>query len=109
MYEYTGGEYKGGHAVKLIGWGSYDGVDYWLAANSWNSDWGDNGNNSSILMLLLLLLLLFACLFVFVRYIDIDNTVSVSLKHNLKPIYKRDPDFITVKIRLSYGQNFPCA
>ena len=43
VYQHTTGDYKGGHAVKMIGWGSEDGVDYWLAANSWNTDWGDKG------------------------------------------------------------------
>ncbi|XP_074597099.1 cathepsin B-like [Brevipalpus obovatus] len=33
----------GQHSVKLLGWGTENGVDYWLAANSWNTDWGDNG------------------------------------------------------------------
>jgi len=29
--------------VKMIGWGVEGGVKYWLVANSWNTDWGDNG------------------------------------------------------------------
>lgn len=33
----------GGHAVKIIGWGVENNIDYWLVANSWNTDWGDNG------------------------------------------------------------------
>merc|ERR1712224_312125 len=33
----------GGHAIKIMGYGTENGVDYWLVANSWNSDWGDNG------------------------------------------------------------------
>jgi cathepsin B len=33
----------GSHNVKIIGWGVESGVSYWLAANSWNEDWGDNG------------------------------------------------------------------
>lgn len=34
----------GGHAVKLIGWGTTsDGVDYWEAANSWGEKWGNRG------------------------------------------------------------------
>ena len=33
----------GGHAIKILGWGVEGGVDYWLVANSWNSDWGDKG------------------------------------------------------------------
>ena len=32
---------KGGHAVKLVGWGvDAHGVDYWIAANSWSPMWG---------------------------------------------------------------------
>jgi cathepsin B len=34
----------GGHAVKMIGWGVDNGVPYWLVANSWNTDWAENGN-----------------------------------------------------------------
>jgi len=33
----------GGHAVKVLGWGTDGGKDYWLVANSWNEDWGDKG------------------------------------------------------------------
>lgn len=31
------------HAVKVLGWGTENGIDYWLAANSWGTDWGENG------------------------------------------------------------------
>jgi len=34
---------EGGHAVKIVGWGTDNGVDYWLVANSWNTSWGDEG------------------------------------------------------------------
>merc|ERR1712217_996746 len=34
---------EGGHAVKIIGWGTEDGQDYWLVANSWNTSWGLSG------------------------------------------------------------------
>jgi len=34
---------EGGHAVKIIGWGTESGTDYWLVANSWNTNWGDEG------------------------------------------------------------------
>merc|ERR1712187_533150 len=34
---------EGGHAVKVVGWGTDGGVDYWLVANSWNTNWGDEG------------------------------------------------------------------
>lgn len=33
----------GGHAIKILGWGTENGDDYWLVANSWNEEWGDNG------------------------------------------------------------------
>jgi len=26
----------GGHAIKIMGWGTENGADYWLVANSWN-------------------------------------------------------------------------
>uniref|UniRef100_A0A183C0W9 C-type lectin domain-containing protein n=1 Tax=Globodera pallida TaxID=36090 RepID=A0A183C0W9_GLOPA len=48
IYRHTWGELKGGHAVKLIGWGEEMDADrtvqkYWLAVNSWNKWWGENG------------------------------------------------------------------
>ncbi len=43
VYQHVSGDQLGGHAVRLVGWGEENGVPYWLAANSWNTDWGDNG------------------------------------------------------------------
>ncbi|CAO2824729.1 unnamed protein product [Amaranthus hypochondriacus] len=44
VYKHLTGDYLGGHAVKLIGWGtSPEGEDYWLLANQWNRSWGDDG------------------------------------------------------------------
>lgn len=43
IYQHVTGEYIGGHAVKILGWGSDNGTDYWIVANSWNKNWGDNG------------------------------------------------------------------
>ena len=43
VYQHKTGSYSGLGAVKLLGWGVEDGVEYWLGANSWNSDWGDKG------------------------------------------------------------------
>ena len=34
---------EGGHAVKIVGWGTDGGVDYWTVANSWGTNWGDGG------------------------------------------------------------------
>jgi cathepsin B len=44
VYKHITGSALGGHAVKLIGWGTSDeGEDYWLLANQWNTNWGDDG------------------------------------------------------------------
>lgn len=37
------GNNYGMHSVKIIGWGSENGVNYWIAANSWGNAWGENG------------------------------------------------------------------
>jgi len=39
----TPGRKMGGHAVKIIGWGTENGVEYWIAQNSWGPTWGENG------------------------------------------------------------------
>lgn len=43
VYQHLTGDAEGGHAIKLIGWGTENGQDYWLAVNSWNNTWGDQG------------------------------------------------------------------
>uniref|UniRef100_A0A7E4UZY2 Pept_C1 domain-containing protein n=1 Tax=Panagrellus redivivus TaxID=6233 RepID=A0A7E4UZY2_PANRE len=43
IYVHQGGKLGGGHAVKLIGWGEDAGIPYWIVANSWNTDWGEDG------------------------------------------------------------------
>ena len=43
VYQHTTGKMLGGHAIKCIGWGTENGVNYWLMANSWGPSWGDNG------------------------------------------------------------------
>ncbi|XP_038150559.1 cathepsin B [Cyprinodon tularosa] len=43
VYQHVSGSELGGHAIKILGWGEENGVPYWLCANSWNTDWGDNG------------------------------------------------------------------
>lgn len=43
VYKHVKGKYLGGHAIRILGWGTENNTPYWLIANSWNSDWGDNG------------------------------------------------------------------
>lgn len=43
VYQHVTGGFLGGHAIKILGWGSEGGNPYWLVANSWNEDWGDKG------------------------------------------------------------------
>lgn len=43
VYQHMKGPELGGHAIKIFGWGEEGGHKYWLVANSWNEDWGDNG------------------------------------------------------------------
>jgi cathepsin B len=43
IYHHTSGGYEGGHAVKLIGYGVENGEKYWTCANSWDTNWGEQG------------------------------------------------------------------
>ena len=43
IYQHVSGASLGAHAVRIIGYGAENGVKYWIAANSWNSSWGEKG------------------------------------------------------------------
>jgi len=43
VYQHVSGAMLGGHAIKIVGWGIEDSTPYWIVANSWNNDWGENG------------------------------------------------------------------
>lgn len=45
VYKYTWGDSVGGHAIKIIGWGveKETNTDYWIIANSWGRQWGEDG------------------------------------------------------------------
>ena len=49
--DYTGGinmydtcnAFYTNHAIQLNGWGTENGVDYWIGRNSWGTYWGEHG------------------------------------------------------------------
>jgi cathepsin B len=43
VYVHKTGALDGGHAVKIIGWGTLNNVAYWTVANSWGTTWGMDG------------------------------------------------------------------
>jgi cathepsin B len=43
VYWHKTGQLMGRHVVRVLGWGVENGTDYWLAANSWSTNWGDRG------------------------------------------------------------------
>ncbi|XP_065222717.1 cathepsin B-like cysteine proteinase 4 [Planococcus citri] len=43
IYQHVTGEFLGDHGVRLIGWGTQNGTDFWLVANSWGTSWGEKG------------------------------------------------------------------
>jgi len=44
IYKQAWGSYIGGHAIKIIGWGTQNGINYWIISNSWGGKWGETGH-----------------------------------------------------------------
>jgi len=42
IYTKTSDEKIGAHSITLLGWGTENGINYWLCKNSWGDDWGDH-------------------------------------------------------------------
>ena len=45
IYNFVSGAFDGGHAIRILGWGHDDNfdIDYWICANSWGPEWGEQG------------------------------------------------------------------
>jgi cathepsin B len=43
VYYRTSNTLMGVHTVEVLGWGTENGMNYWLCKNSWGDSWGDNG------------------------------------------------------------------
>lgn len=80
MYQHVYGKYIGSHAIKILGWGYQNSTAYWLAANSWNTDWGDRG----LVTVSRYSNLLFFCRFIFAGFFKIlRGKDEVSIEDNV--------------------------
>jgi len=43
IYRHQWGKDIGCHAIKVVGWGVENGENFWIAFNSWGTDWGEKG------------------------------------------------------------------
>lgn len=43
IYQHVYGAFHGAHAIKIVGWGKENGIDFWTCANSSGPEWGEKG------------------------------------------------------------------
>ena len=43
VYRHQSGKLLGETMLRIIGWDTVDGKSYWICANNWGPEWGDNG------------------------------------------------------------------
>ncbi len=43
IYSHMTGVVRGGHSIRIVGYGSEKGQPYWIIANSWTEKWGEAG------------------------------------------------------------------
>ncbi|KAH7823297.1 putative cathepsin B5 cysteine protease [Monocercomonoides exilis] len=43
VYKHLTGKLKGAHCVMVMGWGTENGIPYWLVQNTYGTEWGEDG------------------------------------------------------------------
>jgi len=43
VYEHKSGSFIGEHAVTIMGWGYHNTTNFWIGANTWGPNWGEDG------------------------------------------------------------------
>jgi len=43
IYNQTSGQQVGGHCIRIVGWDQTGPMPFWIIANSWTTDWADQG------------------------------------------------------------------
>lgn len=43
IYQSCTNQLLSGHAVEVVDYGTFEGIDFWVVKNSWSTDWGEKG------------------------------------------------------------------